>query len=119
MGPKGLRARFKGPNRKRDAAYYEAEAAAKAQREAAKAAAKAAREAAEAARPKRPRKDKLVPCSSTAMPSNRDEVTVECMRNFLVDPPPQGGENVPPARPSSARRSRRSQIQRVSTLEAV
>ena len=72
-------------------------AAANAAREAAKAAANAARETAKAARDAaRPCKEKLKPCTSTAMPSNRDEITVKCTRDFLVDPPAAATGNAAP-----------------------
>ena len=80
---------------KRDAAFWEAERAASVQKAAEKAAARAAREAAEAARPKKPRKE--VQGRTVQLPADRDEITVECMRDFLVDPTPAGGENAVPA----------------------
>ena len=87
------------PRTVRDAAYWEAEAAAREQKAAekaeAKAAAKAAREAAEAARPKKPRREKQR--TTVPLPANRDEVTDVCVRNFLVNPPAAGTENAAPA----------------------
>ena len=82
-------------------AYWVAEAAAReqkaAEKAAAKAAAKAAREAAEAARPKKPRREKEQRRTTVPLPANRDEITVACTRDFLVDPPAAGAENTVPA----------------------
>lgn len=80
---------------KRDAAYWVAEKAARDEKATEKAAAKAAREAAEAARPKKPRcqKEQL---QSVPLPSDRNKVTVECVRDFLVDPLAAGTENAAP-----------------------
>ena len=78
--PDGLPGRHK-QRQKRDAAFWQAELAAREEKAAAKAATKAAREAAEAARPKRPRKEK--PCQSTALPRDAAEVRNPGMRAFL------------------------------------
>ena len=88
-----------GPRLKRDEAYWEAERAAceqkAADKAAAKAAMKAAREAAEAARPKKPRREKAQR-TTVPLPADRDEITVECTRDFLVDPPAAGTGNAAP-----------------------
>ena len=95
---------------KRDAAYWDAEAAARAAkaeekaaaktaREAAKTAAKAAREAAEAARPKKPRKEK--PCQSTAMPCVASQVHNSTMRAFLQPLAHVNAELVQPLSPAA------------------
>jgi hypothetical protein len=81
---------------KRDAAYWAAVQAAREEKAAEKAALKAAREEAEAARSKRPRKEK--PCTTVPLPADRNEITVPCMRDFLVDPLAAGTENAVPQR---------------------
>eukprot|EP00966_Prymnesium_polylepis_P175490 4061161-Prymnesium_polylepis.1 len=86
------------PRQKRGADYWEAQKAAHEAKAAEKAAEKAAREAAEAARPKKPRRNKAPQSQTTVpLPANRDEITVPCTRDFLVDPPAAGAENTVPA----------------------
>jgi hypothetical protein len=86
-----------GLRQKRDAAYWAADTAAREAKAEEKAAQKAAREAAEALRPKKVRRSKEGQRTTVPLPANRDTITVECTRDFLVDPTPAGGENAVPA----------------------
>jgi hypothetical protein len=90
--PKGLPGAT-GPRRTRDAAYWEAELAAREEKAAEKAAKKAAREAAEALRPKKPRHDKAAKQTTVPLPADREEVTNKCVRDVLVDAPAAGTKN--------------------------